>query len=517
MGQRVLQQRSEHYEGVWGSAAALAAALTAAFGVVLAAHPLTQDTLTAVDDLGQLGAALLGGAGAAYAAVRAFGAGQRRLGLTWGLLAGGVWTWAAGQAVWSWYELLLEEPVPFPSAADVGYLAMPVLAGAGLLLWPSARAGRGERLAALLDGVIIASALLLLSWTTSLGATWRAGGQDGLAVAIGAAYPLGDVLLASLVVLLLARAEPGNRTALLLLGGGVLALAVADSAFMYGTSTGSYASGALLDAGWFAGFLAIAVAGLATKAIPAPQSMNRPVPGWLRLLLPYVPTAFATVDVFSRLYAGKPLHLVETSCALVVFLAGLIRQFLTLADNRQLLTIVRASEDQLRHQAFHDPLTGLANRALFADRVDHALRLAARDGLPTAVVFIDLDDFKLVNDGLGHAAGDRVLIDVAARLQACVRDSDTVARLGGDEFAVLLEGGHEPSEQLAQRIVEDLRALVDIDGEPVPITASVGLATYNRSTPGLTGTELLAAADQAMYVAKASGKDRCVTLSTPHA
>jgi diguanylate cyclase (GGDEF)-like protein len=508
MGQHVLPRQTPGSARAWAWAAVLATVVTAGFGAVLVVRPLTEYPLTFLDDLGQLGAATLGGAGAAVASARAYHARDRRLGLTWALIAAGVWAWALGQAIWSWYELMLERPVPFPSAADAGYLALPVLAGAGLLLWPAGRARRRDRLSALLDGVIIASALLLLSWSTSLGATWRAGGQDVVAAAIGAAYPIGDVVLASIVVLLLARSEPGNRAALLLLSGGVLALAIADSAFMYTTSTNSYASGALLDAGWFAGFLAVGVAGLAAQPTATQSSGTQGVPGWLRLLLPYVPALFATLDVFPRLFAGKTLHAVETGCALTVFLAGLFRQFLALADNRQLLATLRASENQLRHQAFHDPLTGLANRALFADRVDHALRLAARDGLPRAVVFVDLDDFKLINDGLGHAAGDRVLIDVATRLQACVRDSDTVARLGGDEFAVLLEGGHEPAEHIAQRIVEDLHAMVDIDGEPVPITASVGLATHRDRYLAQTPQELLAAADRAMYAAKQAGKDR---------
>jgi diguanylate cyclase len=208
------------------------------------------------------------------------------------------------------------------------------------------------------------------------------------------------------------------------------------------------------------------------------------------------------------LYAGRQLHPVQITCALVIFLAGLIRQFLVLADNRRLLATVRASEDQLRHQAFHDSLTGLPNRALFADRVDHALRLAGRDHLPRSVLFIDIDNFKLVNDGLGHAAGDRVLIDAAARLTACVRDSDTVARFGGDEFAVLLEGGHEPPEHVADRIVRELRGLVDINGRSMTITASVGLVTHDPEHGAQDGEQLLAAADHAMYVAKAGGKDR---------
>jgi diguanylate cyclase (GGDEF)-like protein len=96
-------------------------------------------------------------------------------------------------------------------------------------------------------------------------------------------------------------------------------------------------------------------------------------------------------------------------------------------------------EEQLTHQAFHDPLTGLANRALFRDRVSHALALAQRQGHPITVLFLDLDDFKRVNDSLGHAEGDRLLIAAAERFESCARAADTVSRLGGDEFAILSE------------------------------------------------------------------------------
>src|SRR5919199_205764 len=261
-------------------AAAVAAVAVLVFAVVLVTTPLGDDGMTAFTDLGQLAAAALGGTGAAVAALRAWRTDRQRLAVAWGLIAAGVWSWAWGEAVWSGYEVLLREEVPFPSFADVGFLGLPLLAGVGLLVWPAGAAGSRERLLALTDGALIGAGLLVLSWVTSLGATLAAGGASTTAVVIGAAYPVGDVVLTALVVVLLTRAAPTNRLSLLLLSCGLVCLAVADSAFMYGTSTGSYSSGGLLDAGWFAGFLAIGVAGPAMGASPVPRTRRRSATGW---------------------------------------------------------------------------------------------------------------------------------------------------------------------------------------------------------------------------------------------
>jgi diguanylate cyclase (GGDEF)-like protein/PAS domain S-box-containing protein len=165
-------------------------------------------------------------------------------------------------------------------------------------------------------------------------------------------------------------------------------------------------------------------------------------------------------------------------------------------------------EDQLAHQAFHDPVTSLANRALFADRVEHSIKRASRGGPAIGVMFIDLDDFKTVNDSLGHAAGDSVLQEVARRLQNAVRPGDTVARFGGDEFAVLLDGIADSGEaaDVAGRILGVLELQYDVDGKQVYPRASVGICLAGDKFGPTDAEEFLRNADVAMYMAKRDSK-----------
>jgi diguanylate cyclase (GGDEF)-like protein/PAS domain S-box-containing protein len=169
----------------------------------------------------------------------------------------------------------------------------------------------------------------------------------------------------------------------------------------------------------------------------------------------------------------------------------------------------RRDEDQMRHEALHDPLTGLPNRTLLRDRLEHALAQSERDGRETAVLFVDLDNFKQVNDVHGHATGDAVLVEFARRLRTAVRPADTVARFGGDEFVVVCE---QVDEQvvlaLGRRLEAAIEAPLTVEGLPYGLSASIGIALGHHDADAL-----MANADTAVYRAKARGRGRAVLFS----
>ena len=179
---------------------------------------------------------------------------------------------------------------------------------------------------------------------------------------------------------------------------------------------------------------------------------------------------------------------------------GMVATFRDVTEQRDL-------ERQLSHRAFHDELTGLANRALFLDRMDHALDVARPESDPLVVLFVDLDDFKSVNDALGHGVGDQLLRSIADRIRSVTATGDTPARLGGDEFAILLEdrGGVDRAVDVGERLLSLLREPVTLGGFELAVPASVGVAVAG---PGMTTSGLLRDADIAMYEAKRAGKSQ---------
>ncbi|HYT40004.1 MAG TPA: EAL domain-containing protein, partial [Acidimicrobiia bacterium] len=183
-----------------------------------------------------------------------------------------------------------------------------------------------------------------------------------------------------------------------------------------------------------------------------------------------------------------------------------------IGERKQAEESLRRSEESFRHQALHDPLTGLANRTLFRDRAGHAVDRSGRGRTSHAVLFIDIDSFKTINDSLGHAAGDAVLTELGSRLRAALRPADTAARLGGDEFAILVEDATQAdATHVAHRVLELFRRPVRVDGKELVLTASVGIAV---SEPDQQVEELLRNADVAMYEAKRRGGNLHAVFAT---
>lgn len=179
-----------------------------------------------------------------------------------------------------------------------------------------------------------------------------------------------------------------------------------------------------------------------------------------------------------------------------------------IAGSARDITERKASEERIRRSANHDFLTGLPNRSLFRERLQHEMKHAARTGLPLALLFVDLDRFKEVNDRLGHAAGDQLLQQVAMRINTCVRETDTVARLGGDEFTVILTDVTDLShiDAIAAEMIEELRRPFTLEGGEASISASMGITLYPGD--GNTSDELVSKADAAMYASKNAGRNQ---------
>ena len=474
----------------------------------LTVAPGSSATVTAVNDISQAVVPLLIAAPALVTAGRRSTGRQRT---SWYLLAAGAISWGLGQAVWTWFEVVRHEIVPYPGLADVGYLGSIPFLLAGVLAFPSRSLHIMGRARALLDGLITISALVFASYGSFLGVVYTASEGRLLERALAVTYPAADLVTLAVVLAVLARRSHRLSGPLPVVGAGMVSLAVADIAFAYMTAGGTYGDDPVTDVGWPLGFALLAVAAW----LPAEHSvstLDRPRPsGPAGVALPYLPVLPAVAVFVTRSISGAGFGPFLGITGSIMALLLVARQIVTLLENRDLtghlehtVSVLQEREEQLQFQAFHDPLTSLANRALFRDRLDHALQQRRDD--PISVLFVDLDDFKTVNDSLGHDAGDRLLVSVGERLRACVRAGDTVARLGGDEFAILVEGKDATSDGplLAQRVLAALDVPFAVAGRDLRVGASLGLASGQYSS----GEDVLQDADLAMYAAKANGKAR---------
>ncbi len=436
-------------------------------------------------------------AGAGYAARRSVG--RRRLG--WLALVVALVGAGGGQVIWAIYDLRPElNHASSRAAAVIVFGFYPVGAMAALLLLSRASRHTPRRL--VLDGLIVATSLFVVSWVSVLDKQLR---EDTGSRLVTLAQVFADIVLATTAILMLSQDRPGYWPSRSLVASGVATLAIADLATVFHAGVGSYHLNDLTDLGRVAGLGMLALAALSSvKESPIEQARNDEMLPRTRLWLPYLPLLVAAAVGLGNA-VGLMAHRPMAAALGVLVVAVLARQFVVLVENRRLLS-------EVAQEAFHDSLTGLANRAHFLHRLEQAV--ARRDDAgPIAVICLDLDNFKSVNDAFGHPAGDELLIRVAGRLTGALGETGTIARLGGDEFAILIEGSIEESHAAARRVLDAFGAEIVIDDVPIAVRPSIGL-TLATADSDCTVDELLRYADLAMYAAKREG-GQCIRSLLP--
>jgi diguanylate cyclase len=449
-------------------------------------------TMRVLMGVSALGFPLFAAVSAAMAARRTQGR-QRR---AWMYMTCGLAAWAFSAIVVVYYRFWLGNLHPlYPSALNGGFLLFPLAACIAMLVFPAGYPG-GTRFRMVLDGAIVAASLFVVAWVAVLRQTYAATGVKSSAALWSLAYPASEIMTVTVAILVLARVHIRWRLTIMLLTVGLTLIAAAGSAYVYLVARNTYVYESPTGLGWSAGLVILGIAALTCPAeppyVPPKPSAFPTVP--VSLWLPYLPLAIAgglELVAFRNTVKSDPAFAVVPWLVIAV----LARQFLVVAENRRLLHSVS-------DRALHDPLTNLANRVLFHDRLEHAIQLYHRDQRSVAVLSMDLDDFKLINDNLGHPAGDALLIQAAQRLVGCARAGDTVARLGGDEFAVLIEDAGDNAHLIAYQIMEAFERPFSADGEIIFMRPSAGLAVADVDDPDLCAAELLKHADMAMYSAK---------------
>ncbi|MGD1012678.1 MAG: EAL domain-containing protein [Acidimicrobiales bacterium] len=491
-------------------AAGVGAALLVLFALWMAHLSIDHGSPAGAELLVKLLAAALAAASCAVASRRAEPASR----LAWAWIAAATGCWALGEVALTCYEFLGNGTQPFPSIADAGFLVALPLVTIGLLLFPSMPKPGVSAARVVLDGVIVAGSLLVVSWTTALGAVYHARSAGFVSQAVGLAYPISYVIVATVAISILAQEQGRPRRPRVLVIAGLLCLTVFGSAIDYLSHVPSFGYPAVLAAGVVAGLLLIGLAPLWPLDRRDDAGEETAAASAWRVLLPYLFVGAAIMAAVIKSTESHHVGLFVVTAGLCVVAALFTRQVLTLVENQRLTNKMRYAVDMLRadqlelvHFALHDSLTGLPNRVLFGDRIDHAL---ARRSSPTrriAVMLCDLDSFKDVNDTLGHASGDEVLIATSDRLSSCVRPADTVARIGGDEFAILIDdaSGVDEVAAVAARVCSTLRTPILIGGRDFAVKGSIGIALANRDD--IDGEKLLQDADVALYASKDAGGD----------
>jgi diguanylate cyclase (GGDEF)-like protein len=425
----------------------------------------------------------------------------------WYLMAVGQLLWVTGDGLYSWYADVAHI-APFPSPADALYLMAYPLFAAGFVVLIRARK-RGVDVTGLIDSLIVTIALGLVFWVTLVGPELRDTGRSWVARSIGVAYPMADILLLAYLVRLLMG--PGARgAAFRLLSAAVGLLLLADMAFALISANSSY-TGGVVDLVWLGSYVLWGAAALhpSMRTIsehgeedPAPFSVRRLAALSLAFLI-------GPCTLVIEFLVKAPLDIwAVTLCSIALFDLVVARMYVAMQAIWDSTRQRERLQVDLTHEATHDSMTQLANRAYAMETIEAALHRGQRSGSIVGLLSVDLDHFKIINDTRGHAAGDEVLRETARRLRTAVRAGDTAGRLGGDEFIALVEGPDSDAAlvELAERLVTTLAAPVRIGDHDVSITASIGVAVGRDGRTDADG--LLLEADAAMYRAKAEGRNR---------
>ena len=399
----------------------------------------------------------------------------------WLAIAIGLGLYGAGNAYYSVVLYTVAQP-PFPSPADAGWLAFYPAAYAclGLLARDSARR---VPVRVWLDAALVALAVAAIGVTAVVVPVFSGLSGSTGEVVTTAAYPVGDLVLLSSTIGIVALHGWRGR-ALLALAAGFMTLAVADSLHIYRALTDSFQPGTVLDSLWLLGATLMGLA-----AWQHPKSSAAPEAKGATLVMPF---GFGLIALAVLTVAGlRPVEPIAVVLAAAAVAVSMLRTALSFRALRAF--------GEARRQATTDELTELPNRRAFDRRLRIALERAAARNSTLAVMVIDLDHFKDVNDTLGHHAGDLVLEQVGPRLRSALRSEDVLARLGGDEFAVLIPNA-QAAEAAASRIAAALQQSFSIDGIDVHVGASVGIALHPEH--GSDAETLMRRADVAMYLAK---------------
>ncbi|MFD9701972.1 diguanylate cyclase domain-containing protein [Lentzea sp. NPDC059081] len=423
-----------------------------------------------------------------------------------------------GLSAWIWGQQILGVQLPSSTIAPIGFTLVPFLCVAAVVVKGQQRRVDDQlpnyrsRAVVVLDGLIVIGSLFVLTWVSALESLTRAWATEGAGFATVIAHPAAYLVLLVTIVVMSWTHQPVRQWPMFFVALAGIAQSSSGWLFAYYIAQGVTAIPASADIGFMlcpAFFLLSALAPVRNKK-PTPGEMR--TADLLHLLVPYLPLAITGLFVIWNTATGGRLNPVEIYVGLVVVCLVIVRQLLTLMDNVRLMDQLRVSRERLQHEATHDPLTGVANRSLFRERLERALAVRDR-ARPLILLFIDVDGFKAVNDNNGHAEGDVVLRNVAARLEHSVRPEDTVARLGGDEFGVLVDGGD--ADEIGDRLLTALKHPHEVLGRVHRVHASIGVAQRFSHDPTVTADDVLGAADAAMYTAKRLGKGMVVVHGAP--